>query len=228
MKWTSSRNIVIWWSILLLLVIGGYTYRQPIKLKLINITNVHAPSGYQGVLQDSYTSHINAALCLNKHNKNNLPKETMGELENLPFLFNIKSSNLITVGFMEYSFPALQAETKETLDDLAKRFRKKIEKENIPKVKLILTSMTRSRNSQRKLLKKYPESPLEAPHLYGYTFNVSFKNYQKVNTFRSSINGQIYKKLLEDTLIELRKDKKIWVTGAKDSSFFMITLRCSF
>ena len=129
---------------------------------------------------------------------------------------------------MEYSFPALQAETKDTLDDLAKIFRKKVEKENIPKVKLILTSMTRSRNSQRKLLQKYPESPLEAPHLYGYTFNVSFKNYKKVNTFRSSIDGKVYKKILEDTLVELRKENKIWVTASKDSSFFMITLRCSF
>ena len=227
MKWNSIRKVLTWWIFLFLVVVLGYISRQPFKRKLIQFQMVQAEKGYQGVLRDTYTQHIASALCLNKSNSTILPKDTLGQIDKLPFVVPLESTNLINVGFMKYSTPKLQVSTKRVLDELASRFRNKLKKNSLPKAKLVFTSMMRSRNSQRQLLKVYPKSPVEAPHLYGYTFNVSYQNFQKINVFRDSLDGTNLKQLLDETLIEMHTEKKIWVTGSPTGSFFTVTLRCS-
>ena len=227
MNWTSSRKVILWWTFLSISVILGYTYRHPIKIRLFYLKTTQATKGYKGPLQDSHTKHIQSAICLNTSSKTKLPKETLGEIQKETSLRAVKSTNLISVGFMDYSTAKLQLESKDVLEAIAVSFREKLNRNSLPKVKIILTSAIRSRVSQRSLLEKFPTSPVESPHLYGYTFNISYQNYQKLNIFRRSIDGDIFKKLLEETLFEFRKKDQILVTGHPTESFFTVTLKCS-
>ena len=227
MNWTSSRKVILWWTFLLVLVFLGYTYRQPLKVRLYYLKTTQASKGYQGLLQDPHTKHIKAAMCLNKEHGSLLPKETFGEIDKLPFLSTLESTNLLSIGFMEYSTAKLQNKSKRILEEISAAFRERINQHSLPKVKIILTSAIRSRSSQRSLLEKFPNSPVEPPHLYGYSFNISYQNYQKINVFRSSTDGDQLKKLLEETLLEFHKKDQIWVTGHPTGSFFTVTLKCS-
>ena len=120
--------------------------------------------------------------------------------------------------FCSFLFP----EAKQMLTEITKSFQESLRQQSLPKHKLRVTSMIRSKSAQKRLTK----SDLPTPYGYGYTFSISHHHFFKINLVRDDIDGQILKDTFEKVLIQKRANNKIFVYSDKESSFFTITLRC--
>lgn len=212
------------WFILIVIFVLGFVYRNKITNRLTRFKMVHAPLGYSGPLQDPIAQHLKEATCWNTHTGSSLPSDELSHLNatNNLGLLRIESTNTYSVGWMEYSVPFLFPEAQDMLTAIAQDFQDSINKQSLPKHKLRVTSLIRSKTAQKRLT----NSESSTPYWYGYTFSISHHNFIKINIARDDIDGAILKEIFEQVLIKKRAQNKILVHSGKDSSFFTITLRC--
>lgn len=218
------KKILIFWFVLGVILILGFTFRSETSYQLSRLKRVHAPKGYTGILQDPIEQHLAQAECWNKNTGAKLPSDQLSPLNAIDHigLKYIKSSNTYSVGWMEYSVPFLFTEAHAVLEEIAQEVQDRIKRKNLPSYKIRVTSLIRSKSSQKRLT----QNDLPTPYWYGYTFSVSHHNFFKVNLFRQDIDGRILKETLERVLTEKRQANKILVHSGTDSTFFTITLRC--
>ena len=218
------KKLFTLWSILGLSLILGFVFRAQITSKLNSFKLVQSSKGYTGSLNDPIQEHLKHAQCWNKHTGSSLPSDKLSLLNATEYigLKYIESTNIYSVGWMEYSVPFLFSEAHTVLEEIAQDVQAAIKQKNLPKYKLRVTSLIRSSSSQKKLTQKNEATP----YWYGYTFSISHHNFFKVNLFRKDIDGDILKKELEDVLFKKQQQKQILVHSGKDSTFFTITLRC--
>ena len=218
------KKLLPLWFILIIIFVVGFVYRNKITVRLTRFRMVHAPLGYSGPLQDPIATHLKEATCWNAYMGSLLPSDELSHSNatNKIGLKRIESTNTYSVGWMEYSIPFLFPEAQDMLTEIAQDFQKSISKQSLPKYKLRVTSLLRSKAAQKRLTNS--ESP--TPYWYGYTFSISHHNFIKINLARNDIDGSILKDTFEQVLIKKRAQNKILVHSDKDSSFFTITLRC--
>jgi len=217
------KRVIPIWIILLFIIVFGYMYRAKISFTLSRLKTVRADKEYRGSLKDSMDQHLKSAQCLHKLSGDSLPKETLDELLTPnSFFVPISSTNTYSLGYLNNSAIVLHYDTKIILDEIAKNFAEELKNQNLPKHKLRITSLTRSRQSQKRI----SGNDLPSAHWYGHTLSISFRYYFKINLTRPDMDGNILKEILEKTLMKMHKEKKIWVTGISEGSYFTITKRC--
>ena len=216
-----KKLLPIWFTLAVILVLG-FVYRHKITDRLSRFKMVHAPLGYTGPLQDSIDQHLKEATCWNIHTGSSLPFDKLSHTE--LGLEYIESTNTYSVGWMQYSVPFLFPEAQEILTEIAQDFQNSISKQSLPKYKLRVTSLIRSKMAQKRLT----GNELPTPYWYGYTFSISHHNFIKINIARDDIDGKILKDTFEKVLTQKRAENKILVHSDKESTFLTITLRCPF
>ena len=211
------------WIVVILLGIFGYTFRAKINFFLSRIKLVRATKDYDGLLKDSLDQHLSNAQCLNKMAGSPLPIETLdGLLDPSLSLEVISSNNTYSLSYMAYSAPVLHSEAHALLNEIGTRFWEEVKTQDLPKHKLRITSLTRSKNSQHNI--SHTTQP--TAHWYGYSFSVSYRYFYKINLLRSDMNGNILKGILENILTKMREEKKILVYGDTKDAYFTVTLPC--
>ena len=211
------------WIALIILSTFGYVYRAKITAVLSRIKLVRATKGYDGPLKDPLEMHIEAAQCLNKISGLNLPKDRLEDLVNTDTSLEVvTSTNTYSLSYMAYSAPVLHSETHALLNEIGNRFWDEVEKQDLPKHKLRITSLTRSRQSQQDI----SQTTLPTTHWYGHSFSISYRYFYKINLLRRDMNGDILKNILEQVLTQIKKEKNILVYGDTEGFFFTITLPC--
>ena len=211
------------WIVLIILSAFGYVYRAKITFVLSRIKLVRSTKEYEGPLKDPLQKHIEAAQCLSKLSGSMLPKDTLEDLvaTNLP-LEVVTSTNTYSLSYMAYSAPVLQSDAHVLLNEIGTRFWDEVKKQDLPKHKLRITSLTRSKKSQQDI----SQTTLPTAHWYGYSFSISYRYFYKINILRRDMDGNILKDILEQVLNQLKKEKNILVYGDTEGSFFTITLPC--
>ena len=211
------------WIIVILLSIFGYTYRAKINFFLSRIKLVRAKKDYRGPLNDSLQKHLENAQCLNKIAGSILPKETLDDLLDPTLALEvISTNNTYSLSYMAYSAPVLHSEAHAMLNEIGTRFWEEIKNQDLPKHKLRITSLTRSKNSQHNI--SHTTQP--TAHWYGYSFSISYRYFYKINLLRADMDGNILKGILENILTKMREEKKILVYGETTGTYFTITLPC--
>lgn len=182
--------------------------------------------GYQERYKDKNSRHLEAAQCWDKKYPSVLPLFDIDKLALLSELKSIQSSELLIVSPMRYSRPLLQEEAVQILEEIARRFQKKLQSAELPMYRIVLTSGTRSIKSQSSLEKVNDNAATESAHWYGYTFDISFGTFVKRQFWSSSVSGDVLKELLSEVIWEMREENTIWVIPEYGPSCFHITLRC--
>ena len=112
---------------------------------------------------------------------------------------------------MYYSYPYLVQDAHDLLIEIGERFQRKLENTGLECTRFTVTSVLRTEESIRRLQRRNRNSVRNSPHLHGTTFDLSYKTFfaeQKLSEGQVHYLGQ----MLMQTLYELRKDKKCWVT----------------
>lgn len=218
------KRVVIAWSIIILVAIIGVVYHAQITNRLSRLKIVHTDHSYSGTLNDPWEAHLKEALCWKEFSGSPLPVDQLAELhsETHSTLEDVSSTNTYSIGWMEHSIPVLYPEAHALLNDIGNDFAKELSVRSLPKHKMRITSLTRSRASQKALTNTTEAST----YWYGYSFSISHQNFYKINVFREDIDGTLLQETLEHVLTKYHEEQKIIASGNATDTFFSITLRC--
>ena len=193
---------------------------------LVEGTVTSAPRGYRGRNRDFNRHHLRAAQCWDTNFSMRLPTEELFALHAVAGLEQVTDNSLWLVAPMTHSRPLLAGPAHDALKEIAQLFQQKLSERELPPYRIILTSGTRSRASQARLEKVNSNAASTTAHWYGYTFDIAYNEFVHPYFFGKRAEGQELKDVLDETLRELRAQKKIWVLGERRQACFHITVQC--
>jgi|GEM_PF-4697913 len=181
---------------------------------------------YRGRNRDYNRHHLKAAQCWNLRDDTDLPTASLAGLSTLSSLRKIETSSMLVVSPMRHSRPVLHLAALEILDEIAVRFQTELQKKGLSRYRIVLTSGTRSRQSQATLQKVNSNAASETAHWYGYTFDIAYNVFIKRYFWEPDVPAPVLVKTLDSVLRTMRSENKIWVLGEKRQACFHITVRC--
>jgi hypothetical protein len=86
-------------------------------------------------------------------------------------LSKVRGGSRYDVGKMDHSYPYLTRDSKRLLNQINRRFRKKAKEDGMLWPKFTVTSMTRTTESVKNLMKNNGNASENSPHMYGNAFD---------------------------------------------------------
>ncbi len=141
-------------------------------------------------------------------------------------LVKIENSNFYVVDKLTHSHAYLTPNASKLLDEIGKRFHKKLEENNLGKSYFQVTSLLRTGESQKRLGKSNSNASSNSSHLYGTTFDITyarvFRKPKLSKDFEVADGPAI--KLLSEAIGELRKENRCVVVTERRERCFHITV----
>ena len=177
---------------------------------------------YNGVFNDLHDLHIAAAkkngimpLALRKDADNMSDQLTLIPKE-LPYYITDS---------LRHSIPYLVPKASKLLVDICLSFRDSLVSKDLPKYKLVITSLTRTDEDIKKLTKRNSNASHNSAHCYGTTFDISWKRYSKINSKDKDISTDKLKLILGQVLNNYRAQEQCYIKHEKKQACFHITVR---
>lgn len=124
---------------------------------------------------------------------------------------------------LTHSQPYLIPEAVDLLNEIGYRFQKQLEKKKRDNYKFRITSLLRTEDSQTKLSHRNGNATAHSAHLYGTTFDISYKNF--FNTRKDTLESVMPPIIAMTTaLTEMRQECKLMVVRERHQSCFHITV----
>ena len=142
-------------------------------------------------------------------------------------LVRISSNRYYTVKRLSHSHPYLTPEAANLLNEIGKRFRKKLTENGLDNYRYQLSSLLRTSESQKRLTRSNVNAtPNTSSHLYGTTFDISYKNLirKPLPWLMIEVADARAIKLLSETIGELRAEKRCVVVTERLEHCFHITV----
>jgi hypothetical protein len=153
-------------------------------------------------------------------------KETAAKLIGENKLVKLTDTRYYIVDHLTHSHPYLTPETVDLLDLIGRRFSSKLRENNLGNYRFRISSVLRTRESQKRLGRSNINATNESSHLYGTTFDIGWKKiYRKTFWGKSHLVADAPAiKLLSETIGELRKEGHLVVVTEMKEACFHITL----
>lgn len=141
-------------------------------------------------------------------------------------LVRLRNNRYYMVDKLTHSHPYLTPETADLLTLIGKRFHENLKKNGMDTYQFRVTSVLRTRESQKRLTRSNINAAGESSHLYGTTFDISWKSLAKKNFWgkQKTITHPGAVNILSDTIGELRKEGRLVVVTEYKEACFHITL----
>lgn len=141
-------------------------------------------------------------------------------------LVRIRSNRYYIVDKLTHSHPYLTPDAADLLATIGKRFRENLENFDMESYQFRVTSVLRTKDSQKRLSRSNINAAGESSHLYGTTFDISWKTLVKRNFWgkQKTISSPEAVKILSQTIGDLRKEGRLVVVTEYKEACFHITL----
>jgi uncharacterized protein YcbK (DUF882 family) len=154
------------------------------------------------------------------------PMLNLGELKKVKGkMEEIETTKNFEVEELTHSVPYLVPKAANLLDKIADNFADSLKNLNAPHYKLIVTSLTRAREDVRKLGNSNINASQNSAHLYGTTFDISWKRFKEDHNSSIKLNEEQLKMVLASVLRDLRKEGACYIKHEKKQACFHITAR---
>ena len=140
-------------------------------------------------------------------------------------LSRVRSGRRFIVKNMEYSHPYLTRESKKLLNEIARRFRKKVRKDGLMGSKFTVTSMTRTYENLKLLGKTNINASENSPHINGNAFDISYARFLFKKLYVTECDKWYMKEALAEVIWQLKKEKKCWATYERKQGCFHVVSR---
>lgn len=140
-------------------------------------------------------------------------------------LSRVKSNSRYKIENMVYSHSCLTRESKKLLNEIAKRFRKKVRKDGLMGSRFIITSMTRTSENIKDLGKTNINASENSPHLNGNAFDISYARFLFRKLYVTECDKWYMKEALAEVIWQLKEEKKCWATYERKQGCFHIVSR---
>lgn len=139
-------------------------------------------------------------------------------------LHRIRSNRLCHVDRLTHSVPYLTYEAKILIDDIGRSFRDSLDVLGLRDYKIVVTSVLRTEEDVRNLMKVNKVAVKNSAHLYGTTFDISYVNFLPCGLGLER-DTRLLKRVLADVLQNLRNDGRCYVRYETSQACFHITVR---
>jgi hypothetical protein len=141
-------------------------------------------------------------------------------------LVKIEHHRYYVVKRLTHSHPYLTPDAAELIDDLGKRFRKKLKKNELGNYAFQISSLLRTEESQKGLSRSNRNASPNTSHLYGTTFDIAYNNVVKrpLPWMKVEVADARVIKLLSEAIGELRSEGRCVVVTEKHETCFHITV----
>jgi hypothetical protein len=153
--------------------------------------------------------------------------EKLDELIKKERLVKVNDTKYYTINKLTHSHPYLVPGAKKLLDQIGSRFQKKLTNHQKETYLFKVTSLLRTKESQRRLSHSNGNASPQSAHLYGTTFDITYKSLAKrtlLGKTKSVYDGEAIR-LLSEAIRELQKERRLVVVTEKNEACFHITMR---
>lgn len=140
-------------------------------------------------------------------------------------LVKVRSKGKFEIDRLSHSVPCLTGDSRELLDEIARRFREKTSQKGLKRAKFIITSMTRKTDDLKDLRRNNSNASANSPHLYGNAFDISYKRFLAHKMKLTNCDSKFMKEALAEVIWQLRKERKCWATYETNQSCFHVVCR---
>mgnify|MGYP007059331572 FL=1 len=130
---------------------------------------------------------------------------------------------------LTHSIPYLIPQASALLDTIGVNFLDSLENKGLNPNKIIVTSVTRTKDDVKRLRRTNGNASLNSCHFYGTTFDVSWKRFEKVKDPdgrpMQDVSSDTLKLVLSEVLRDLRKADRCYVKYELRQGCFHITAR---
>jgi hypothetical protein len=195
------------------------------KGKTIDYVSVEVLSGLEQKALKKYPNAYHVEIGQNKGIKN--PIKSKKEFEENYATYNlikVKDCKYYKVPVFTYSLPYLKNDAIRFLDDLSKRFRTSLLEKGIRNYRFSLTSVLRTTEDQKGLLKSNVNAtPNISSHYFGLSFDLSQTMF-----YESGIKNPVYsyrlRNILLRALIQLQEEGKCYVLMENQTKCIHVTV----
>jgi len=213
---------------LLLVIVISFVY-SPVSNYYRELTH---PKAYGRVKVDWYKDYNSEHLKFAKKNgiqpfKNSKAlHEGIGKLLKENQLEKVKNTKYYRLKGLTHSHPYLTPIAVQLLEDIGKRFRKKLDENNLDTYVFSVSSLLRTQESQKGLSRINRNASPNTSHLYGTTFDIAYKNVVRkpLPWMKVEVADARAIKLLSEAIGELRKEGRCKVVTEKHETCFHITV----
>ncbi len=158
------------------------------------------------------------------------PMETREDAEEMAGrLVEIAPCELYDMDSLTHSIPYLVPKASALLDTLGANFLDSLENKGLNPNRIIVTSVTRTKDDVKRLRRTNMNASLKSCHFYGTTFDVSWKRFEKVEDPdgrpMQDVSADTLKLVLSEVLRDLRKADRCYVKYELRQGCFHITAR---
>jgi uncharacterized protein YcbK (DUF882 family) len=140
-------------------------------------------------------------------------------------LFRVRSGRRYIIDRMTHSYPYLTKESRSLLNEIARRFKNKIEGQGLKGSKFIVTSMTRTTQELKKFRRTNINVSDNSPHLNGNAFDVSYARFSFRKLFVTECDKWYLKEALAEVIWQLCEEKRCWATYERKQGCFHVVSR---
>lgn len=154
------------------------------------------------------------------------PAATREEVARHPRLRPLDCSDYITIDPLTHSQAIMVPEANEFLKEIGAAFMNRLSEDQLPLYRPILTSATRTREDINKLRRGNGNASENSTHMYGTTFDLSWKRFDKVDhADPRTLEPDELKHLLAIVLKEFHSQGRCYIKHEKQQACFHITTR---
>jgi hypothetical protein len=212
-------------GLILVLILWG-----PVSNKIESIAN---PTSYGRIKVDKYRDYNSLHLKYARKNGITAFKSSADFHQKLDVLLDedrlvkIKNNKYYVIKHLSHSYPYLTPKAEQLLEDIGKRFQKKLHENNMGNYSYEISSLLRTKESQNRLKTTNVNASSNTSHLYGTTFDIAYNSVVKRSFLFMKIETQDAKaiKLLSEAIGELRRENRCVVVTERIEKCFHITVR---
>lgn len=206
---------------LFLLLLNGFSSCSNRAEEVKELTPIRYIGSYNRDFNDINDLHLQAA-----HAIGILPIENRKEAEQMKKkLKEIKSTDNYEIDELTHSIPFVVPEAKVLIDKIADNFADSLKSHNAPHYKLIVTSVTRTKDDVKRLGQRNSNASLNSAHIYGTTFDISWRRFIKDSRSKIDLTEDQLKMVLASVLRELKKQGLCYVKHERKQACFHITAK---
>ena len=134
----------------------------------------------------------------------------------------VESDSLIMVNKLYHSVPYLVQEAYYLLHDISLDFARRLKFMDIPRHRLIVTSLTRTEEQRAALQKVNSNASKNSAHCYGTTFDISWSRFDPIEG--KEVSDAILKKHLAAIIKQYQQAGRCYVKHERRQACFHITV----
>ncbi|MBR4388657.1 MAG: hypothetical protein IKT00_05725 [Prevotella sp.] len=138
-------------------------------------------------------------------------------------LVHIGTCQYYRVDKLTHSVPYLTRGASELLETIGRDFQKSLKKHKLGNYRIIVTSVLRTEEDVRRLMKNNHNAVKKSTHQYATTFDITYSRFDHISGTRATLKQLKY--LLGEVLSQLREKGRCYVMHERQQPCFHITSR---